>query len=47
MKAPMSRPYVPKAIRCEPMRFSSAQIVRSIIARRGISSPMSFSTAIE
>ena len=29
------------------MRFSSAQIVRIIIARRGISMPMSFSTASE
>ena len=43
--APRSMPEVPSHTRCEDRRWSSSRITRINCARRGISTPSSFSTA--
>ena len=43
--APRSSAVVPSQTRCEWIRFSSSMIVRRYLARGGISSPISRSTA--
>ena len=45
VSAPSSMPPVARQTRCEPIRFSSISSTRATVARRGTSTPSSFSTA--